>query len=229
MADEPALDAKYEGLRRGLRSRRRDDHALDLFRRAEANLADVRQVDRILLELGRFYNPLTNRPIVDLATRRSIVERLEAGRLDEARQLLDDCVARYAPPDGPAPPASGVSRRDLTLWSDHHKIRRIQAKSPRREEVPAMAPSLSDSLQHSRLTVVEVDKIRGRLRVRGPADACTDLACSDQAVVVAEGEMRADLALVNPGDIIKIEPAAGPAERIVVLRRAWEEIASPEI
>src|SRR2546422_5647330 len=105
MADEPALDAKYEGLRRGLRSRRRDDHALDLFRRAEANLADVRQVDRILLELGRFYNPLTNRPIVDLATRRSIVERLEAGRLDEARQLLDDCVARYAPPDGPAPPA----------------------------------------------------------------------------------------------------------------------------
>src|SRR5439155_336993 len=140
MADEPALDAKYEGLRRGLRSRRRDDHALDLFRRAEANLADVRQVDRILLELGRFYNPLTNRPIVD-----------------------------------------------------------------------------------------EVDKIRGRLRVRGPADACTDLACSDQAVVVAEGEMRADLALVNPGDIIKIEPAAGPAERIVVLRRAWEEIASPEI
>ena len=106
MADEPALDAKYEGLRRGLRSRRRDDHALDLFRRAEANLADVRQVDRILLELGRFYNPLTNRPIVDLATRRSIVERLEAGRLDEARQLLDDCVARYAPPDGPAPPST---------------------------------------------------------------------------------------------------------------------------
>ena len=92
-----------------------------------------------------------------------------------------------------------------------------------------MAPSLSDSLQLSRLTVVEVDKTRGRLRVRGAADACTDFSCSDQAVVVAEGEVGTDLALVNPGDIIKIEPAAGPAERIVVLRRAWEEIASPEI
>ena len=28
--------------------------------------------------------------------------RVKAGA---ARQLLDDCVARYAPPDGPAPPA----------------------------------------------------------------------------------------------------------------------------
>src|SRR3989442_10037477 len=107
MADEPALDAKYEGLRRGLRSRRRDDHALDLFRRAEANLADVRQVDRILLELGRFYNPLTNRPIVDLATRRSIVERLEAGRLDQAPPPPDHSVGRHAPPGRAPPPAGG--------------------------------------------------------------------------------------------------------------------------
>ncbi|MBI2162085.1 MAG: hypothetical protein HYU25_17200 [Candidatus Rokubacteria bacterium] len=106
MSDEPSIDAKYESLRRGLRSRRRDDHALDLFRQAESNLADVRRVDRILLELGRCYNPLTNRPIVDLATRRSIVERLEAGQIAEARHLLDECVARYAPPSdkrGPQP------------------------------------------------------------------------------------------------------------------------------
>src|SRR2546428_337542 len=144
MADEPALDAKYEGLRRGLRSRRRDDHALDLFRRAEANLADVRQVDRILLELGRFYNPLTNRPIVDLATRRSIVERLGAG--------------------GGGPPAA-----------------------PR----PLRSPK------------------------RGAA--------------AAGGKGGPPPPRVTRGDTKKPTPAGGPAERIVVLRRAWEEIASPEI
>jgi hypothetical protein len=98
VSDEPSLDAKYQALRRGLRSRRRDDHALDLFRRIEANFSDVRSVDRMLLELGRCYNPLTNGPIVSLATRREIVESLDAGRPDEARKLLYECLARYAPP-----------------------------------------------------------------------------------------------------------------------------------
>jgi len=107
MSDESPLDAKYRALRRGLRSRRRDDHALDLFRRIEANLSDVRSVDRMLLELGRCYNPLTDGPIVSLAIRREIVESLDAGRPDEARSRLYECLARYAPPTetSKAPPA----------------------------------------------------------------------------------------------------------------------------
>ena len=97
MSEEPLPDAeKYQGLRRRLRSRRRDDHALDLFQQAEQSLADVRRVDRILLELGRFYNPLTNGPIVDLETRRRIIELLEAGKAEEARGLLDHRLALYA-------------------------------------------------------------------------------------------------------------------------------------
>ncbi len=92
-----------------------------------------------------------------------------------------------------------------------------------------MARSLSEQIQHSRLIVVEVDKSRRQLRLRGADDACTDLSCSRQALVVTDEEARADLGLLNPGDIVKIEPATGPAERIVVVRRAWEEIASPEI
>ena len=105
MSEDASLDAKYKSLRRGLRSRRRDDHALDLFRRIETNLADIRAVDRMLLELGRCYNPLTNGPIVDLATRRGIVESLRAGRPDDAKRLLDECLLRYAPP-AEAPRAS---------------------------------------------------------------------------------------------------------------------------
>ena len=107
VSDERSIDSKYQNLRKGLRSRRRDDPALDLFRQAESNLSDVRQVDRILLELSRCYNPLTNQPIVDLATRRSIVERLQAGRVDEARHLLDECLARYAPPSDESGPRTG--------------------------------------------------------------------------------------------------------------------------
>ncbi len=92
-----------------------------------------------------------------------------------------------------------------------------------------MAQSLSESIQQSRMTVVEVDKSRGRLRVRGMADVCTDLSCSEHARVVTDEEVKADLDFLNPGDIVKIEPGVGSVERIVVVRRAWEEIASPEI
>src|SRR5262245_13385985 len=50
--------------RRGLKFRKRDDHAVELFREALGKLEDVRRVDRILLELGRFYNPYIDEPIV---------------------------------------------------------------------------------------------------------------------------------------------------------------------
>ena len=90
-----------------------------------------------------------------------------------------------------------------------------------------MAQSLTDLIQKSRLTVVEVDKGAGRLRVRDDAEMCTDLACAG-LLVVTEEESRADLGLINPGDIIKVESNAGRPEKIVVVRRAWEEYASPE-
>jgi hypothetical protein len=104
---EGSVESKYEGLRRGLRSRRRDDHALELFREAEANLGDIRRVDRLLLELGRCYNPLTNGAIVELAIRRRIVEHLQAGNLAEARRLLDEQLLRYAKVEEREPPSAG--------------------------------------------------------------------------------------------------------------------------
>ncbi|PYN54880.1 MAG: hypothetical protein DMD94_13575 [Candidatus Rokuibacteriota bacterium] len=101
MADEPRDDAAAtERHRRGLRFRKRDDYAVELFREAQAHLGDVARVDRILLELGKFYNPLVHGPIVDLATRRRIVELLQASRTDEARGLLDERLALYARMEG---------------------------------------------------------------------------------------------------------------------------------
>jgi hypothetical protein len=92
-----------------------------------------------------------------------------------------------------------------------------------------MAQSLTERIQHGRLMVVRIDKNRGRVRVKGDADACTDLSCSEQTLVVTDEGATADLDALNAGDIVKIEPAAGRPERIVVVRRVWEELASPEI
>ncbi|OGK96344.1 MAG: hypothetical protein A3E31_07995 [Candidatus Rokubacteria bacterium RIFCSPHIGHO2_12_FULL_73_22] len=91
-----------------------------------------------------------------------------------------------------------------------------------------MTQSLTDWLQQARVTVVEVDREAGRLRVRGTGDACSDLACSEATVVVTDDAARAGLDALYPGDIVRVESAGGRPERIVVLRRVWDELTSPE-
>jgi 2-phosphoglycerate kinase len=86
--------------RRGLKFRKREDHAIELFREAQAHLSDIARVNRILLELGRFYNPVIDAPIVDLATRRRIVELLESRQTDAAHRLLEERLALYARIEG---------------------------------------------------------------------------------------------------------------------------------
>jgi hypothetical protein len=79
--------------------------------------------------------------------------------------------------------------------------------------------------------VVEVDRERGRLRVRG--EACSDLACHAQTVVVTEQGGLADVGALYPGDIVRLETAgeddSSAVTRVVVLRRVWEGNASPEL
>ena len=94
--DSPEDSAASARHRRGLRFRQRDDHAVELFKEARASLGDVARVDRILLELGRFYNPVLDAPIVDLPTRRRVLEALAAGHLEEAGRLLDERLTLYA-------------------------------------------------------------------------------------------------------------------------------------
>jgi len=91
-----------------------------------------------------------------------------------------------------------------------------------------MSQSLTERLQTVRLTVVQVDAAQGRLRVRGEADACSEITCGEQTLVISD-EARGGLEALQPGDIVKIEPAAAQPQRIVIVRRAWDETASPEI
>jgi len=103
MSPDPSPDERPAGasedlvFRRG-KLRKRDDPAVDLFREALESLADIPHVKRILLELGRLYNPVTNGPILDLASRRRVVELLEAGAFEDAQELLEQCVKDYTRP-----------------------------------------------------------------------------------------------------------------------------------
>jgi hypothetical protein len=92
-----------------------------------------------------------------------------------------------------------------------------------------MTQSLTEWLRDSRLMVVEVDKDKGRLRVKGDADVCSNISCSEGTVVVADDEADATLDTLNPGDIVRVESTPGQPQRIVVLRRVWEELTSPEL
>jgi len=91
-----------------------------------------------------------------------------------------------------------------------------------------MAQSLTDWLQQSRVVVVAVDVAAHRVRVKSEAEACTDLSCSERTLVVTDEDQAAGLAALNPGDIVRVEERSGRPERIVVVRRVWEELTSPE-
>lgn len=77
---------------KGFRRRKREDHALTLIREIEDNLDDIPRVRRLLLELGRYYDPVLGGGIVDPPLQRAIVAALETGRISDARSLIK---ARY--------------------------------------------------------------------------------------------------------------------------------------
>jgi hypothetical protein len=73
---------------RGFRERKREDHALVLIDELRGSLGDLPRVRRLLLELGRFYDPVLGGAIMAIEHQRAIVSALEAGRVEEARELI---------------------------------------------------------------------------------------------------------------------------------------------
>lgn len=66
-----------------------------MMKEALSVLDDAPRVKRILLELGRFYNPVTNRPVLGTETCRDVLGRLEAGDADGARGVLESHLTAY--------------------------------------------------------------------------------------------------------------------------------------
>ena len=88
--------------------------------------------------------------------------------------------------------------------------------------------SFTESLQRDRHIVVSVDTSRGTIRLKSAAEACTDLSCSESTLIVSDEGTRADLAMLNAGDIVRVEGRGDRPDRIVVVRRVWDELSSPE-
>jgi DNA-binding GntR family transcriptional regulator len=80
--------------RRG-KLRPRENDEVRMLRDALAHLDDLPRVKGILLELGRFYNPVTNASVVAADLRRRVIDLLEAGDVEGARALLDAHLAEY--------------------------------------------------------------------------------------------------------------------------------------
>ncbi len=80
--------------RRG-KLRQREDDEVRMMREALAHLGDLPRVKSILLELGRFYNPVTNASVVAPGLRQRVVSLLEAGDAEGARALLEAHLAEY--------------------------------------------------------------------------------------------------------------------------------------
>jgi DNA-binding GntR family transcriptional regulator len=85
MTDDPA-GGPPRG--KGFRERKREDHALVLIRDLLGSLDDLARVRGLLRELGRYYDPVLGGAIVEVRHQRAIVEALEAGRVEEARGLI---------------------------------------------------------------------------------------------------------------------------------------------
>jgi hypothetical protein len=92
----------------------------------------------------------------------------------------------------------------------------------------AVTPDATRAIQLKRLTVLGIDRSARRLLSITGSGRILRADVSNGAVVVMEDRKTTDLALVKPGDVITVEPSGGPIRRIVVLRQAWQDMASPE-
>ncbi len=80
---------------RGFRERKREDHALVLIEDLRASLGDLPRVRRLLLELGRYYDPVLNGPIMDVAHQKAVVAALEAHDRALAERLVQERYDLY--------------------------------------------------------------------------------------------------------------------------------------
>jgi hypothetical protein len=96
------------------------------------------------------------------------------------------------------------------------------------ELVPGAAGGLTGSVQQRRLTVLEVNEKTRRLVSLNGAGRVLVTELGRDPFVVTEDSRAGSLALLKPGDVVRIDPVNGQARLIVVLRHGWQEAESPE-
>jgi len=69
---------------------------LKIFDMVKAHLDDPLETNRLLRELGKFYDPVTGAAMVDGATRKRLLDLLERGERDEVAAAIDRYIETYA-------------------------------------------------------------------------------------------------------------------------------------
>jgi len=92
----------------------------------------------------------------------------------------------------------------------------------------AVALDMTGAIQTSRMTVVEINREARRIVCMHSTGRVSAHKVTNEAKVVTDEKTTTDLALLNPGDVIRAELRGGRIQKIVVLRHAWNETASPE-
>ena len=93
---------------------------------------------------------------------------------------------------------------------------------------PASQGGVTGALHQRRLTILEVNEQAGRLVSLTGAGRVLVTDLSRDPFVVTGDSGAGSLALLKPGDVVRIEPMSGRTQRIVVLRHGWQELESPE-
>ena len=88
--------------------------------------------------------------------------------------------------------------------------------------------NLTAAIQTGRMTVLKVNRGANQIVSLNSEGKVRVTTVSNKTLVVTEDKKAADLALLNTGDLIQVEPRDGQVQRIRVLRRAWQETTSPE-
>lgn len=89
----------------------------------------------------------------------------------------------------------------------------------------APVSGMTERLQYSRYTVIAVDPVAHRVRLRGDAGAAWDIACRP-GMVRDDDDRKGGVLLLGAGDIVAVS-ATGKGG-VAVLRRSWQELTSPE-
>lgn len=77
------------------RQERYQDIVEKLFEEIRSHWDDLPRVNRLLIELGRIYDPLLSGRVVEPSIHRQIMELLRSGKTEEARQVLEQRIESH--------------------------------------------------------------------------------------------------------------------------------------
>ena len=97
-----------------------------------------------------------------------------------------------------------------------------------RDEPGPSPAQLGGAVQAGRHTVLNVDPAARRVLSLTGTGRVSVSEVDKEARVVTDETQDASLAFLKPGDVIRVEARSGQVQKIVVLRRGWQELESPE-